>query len=212
MLALEIKLKNILNIIGFEPELREEIWTSGNLKKVRAGEFVAGAGSPVTHIPIVIEGTIRIFRQGDYGNEVILYYIKPGQTCSLAITCYMGSHKTRAGAIAEENTEIWSIPGHLMDQWVIKYQGFRKFVFQSYQTRFDEILSTVDGISFMNLDARLYKYLLDKKNSNGNKIIKKTHQQIANELNTSRVVISRALKMLEHNQKIEQHRNWIELY
>ena len=99
-----------------------------------------------------------------------------------------------------------------MDQWVIKYQGFRKFVFQSYQTRFDEILSTVDGISFMNLDARLYKYLLDKKNSNGNKIIKKTHQQIAHELNTSRVVISRALKILEHNQKIEQHRNWIELY
>ncbi len=103
------------------------------------------------------------------------------------------------------------MPVSNLDNWITKYPSFRRFVFNSYQTRFDELLHTIDSMVFMNLDERLYNYLLDKKIASGSFEIKKTHQQIANELNTSRVVVSRLLKKLEKEDKIEQRRNYIEI-
>ena len=100
---------------------------------------------------------------------------------------------------------------HYIDAWMVKYRSFRKFIFDSYHDRFDEMLNTVDGIAFMNMDQRLMKYLLDKKQSTGSFVINKTHEQIAQELNTSRVVVSRLLKKLEREDKIELHRNRIEV-
>jgi len=94
---------------------------------------------------------------------------------------------------------------------VVKYKSFRKFVFDAYQTRFDEMLNTIDSVVFLKMDQRLYKYLLDKKQASGTFVINKTHEQIANELNTSRVVVSRLLKQLERDGKIEQYRNRIEI-
>ncbi|MEJ2005955.1 MAG: helix-turn-helix domain-containing protein, partial [Cyclobacteriaceae bacterium] len=95
--------------------------------------------------------------------------------------------------------------------WISKYPSFRRFVFAAYQARFDELLHAIDSVAFMKMDERLYKYLLDKKQASGSYVINKTHQQVARELNTSRVVVSRLLKKLELEGKIEQHRNRIEV-
>jgi CRP/FNR family transcriptional regulator len=162
-------------------------------------------------MPIVVKGLLRVMRHDDNGNEVFLYYLEGGETCAMSITCCLEQKKSAFHVVAEEDSELWMIPTAYLDSWIQKYPSFRRFVLQSYQMRFDELLHTVDSMVFMNLDERLYKYLLDKKQASGSYVIHKTHQQIADELSTSRVVISRLLKKLEREEKIEQHRNKIEI-
>ena len=113
--------------------------------------------------------------------------------------------------MAEEDAVLWMIPMNLLDGWIVKYPTFRKYVFHSYQVRFDELLNTIDSVVFLKMDERLYKYLLDKKQASGSFVIHSTHEQIALALNTSRVVVSRLLKQLEREEKIELHRNRIEI-
>lgn len=162
-------------------------------------------------MPLVMSGLLRVMRNDDNGNEVFLYYLEGGETCAMSITCCLEGKRSSFHVVAEEDSELWMMPVSNLDNWITKYPSFRRFVFNSYQTRFDELLHTIDSMVFMNLDERLYNYLLDKKMASGSFEIKKTHQQIANELNTSRVVISRLLKKLEKEDKIEQRRNFIEI-
>jgi CRP/FNR family transcriptional regulator len=129
----------------------------------------------------------------------------------MSITCCLEGIKTAFHVIAEEDSVLWMIPMHYMDRWIVKYRNFRQFVFGAYQSRFDELLMTIDSVVFSRLDDRLYKYLLDTKEATGTYEIHKTHEQIAKELNSSRVVISRLLKKLEKEEKIEQHRNRIDI-
>lgn len=205
------QLINILNRQGFEEPLVEEIITSGRLKKVKAGSHVIAPGMQATEIPMVISGTLKVMRQDKDGSEIFLYYLEGGETCAMSITCCLENKKSEFSAVAEEDSTLWMIPMAMMNRWVEKYPAFRKFVFRAYQERFEELLLAIDSIAFMKMDERLYKYLLDKKQASGSFEINKTHQQIANELNTSRVVISRLLKQLEKEGKIEQFRNKIEI-
>ncbi|MTI19521.1 Crp/Fnr family transcriptional regulator, partial [Fulvivirga sp. RKSG066] len=204
------KLREILTAQSFEPALVDEIITTGRVKQVKQGTAVIQPGANATEIPLVLEGSLKVMRQDDEGREIFLYYLEGGETCAMSITCCMENKKSAFSAIAEEDTTLWMIPMHLLNAWVEKYPEFRKFIFRSYQTRFDELLLAIDSVAFMKMDERLYKYLLDKKQASGSYEIKKTHEQIAQELNTSRVVISRLLKQLETEGKIEQHRNRIE--
>nr|WKN35667.1 Crp/Fnr family transcriptional regulator [Tunicatimonas sp. TK19036] len=194
-----------------EPKLVEEILAVGRLKKVKAGGVVISPGSEGREMPIVLEGLLKVMRQDKNGNEVFLYFLEGGETCAMSITCCLQNKKTAFHVLAEEDSTLWMIPLNYLDTWMVKYPSFRKFVFDSYQTRFDELLNTIDSVVFLRMDERLYKYLLDKKQASGSYEIHKTHEQIANELNTSRVVISRLLKKLEKEQKIEQYRNRIEV-
>lgn len=196
---------------GLEPKLVEEILAAGRLRKVKAGGVVISPGSRGQEMPIVLEGLLKVMRQDKHGSEVFLYFLEGGETCAMSITCCFQSKKTTFHVIAEEDSVLWMIPLSYLDTWIVKYHSFRKFVFESYQTRFDELLNTIDSVVFLRMDERLYKYLLDKKQASGSYKIHKTHEQIANELNTSRVVISRLLKKLEKEQKIEQYRNRIEI-
>ncbi len=195
----------------FEPQLIEEILTIGRLKKIKAEDVVISHESQGNEIPIVLEGLLKVMRQDANGNEVFLYYLEGGETCAMSITCCIEGKKTAFHVVAEEDAILWMMPTTNMDAWIAKYPSFRKFVFQSYQIRFDELLATIDSVVFMKMDQRLHKYLLDKKQASGSYVINKTHQQIANEMNTSRVVISRLLKQLEREEKIEQYRNRIEI-
>ncbi len=203
--------KNILHELIAEPSLREEILSLGRLKKVKAGKTVISPNQEAGEMPLVLKGLLRVMRHDEKGNEVFLYYLEGGHTCAMSITCCLEGKKSTFHVVAEEDTEMWMMPTAYLDSWIQKYPSFRKFVFQSYQMRFDELLHTVDSLVFMNLDERLYNYLLDKKQATGSFEINKTHQQIADELNTSRVVVSRVLKKLEKEEKIEQHRNKIEI-
>ncbi len=200
-----------LKKVGFEEKLIEEIIQFGRLKKVKAQNVVISPGSKNEEVPIVLSGLLMVMTKDDQGNEYFLYNLEGGETCAMSITCCLEGKKNAFYVIAEEDSELWMVPLGHMDTWVQKYLSFRKFVFGSYQTRFDELLAAVDSMAFMKMDERLYKYLLDKKQATGSYVIAKTHQQIANELNTSRVVVSRLLKKLEKEDKIEQKRNRIEI-
>ena len=196
---------------NLEQKLIDEILSLGRLKKVRQGQTIISPGSESSEMPLVMEGLLKVMRQDENGNEIFLYYLGGGETCAMSITCCLEGKKNEFKVTVEEDSVLWMIPmGHL-DSWLQKYQSFRRFIFNSYQARFDEMLETIDGITFMKMDERLYKFLLDTKQASGTYVINKTHEQIARELNTSRVVVSRLLKQLERADKIELHRNKIEV-
>ncbi|MEO9482465.1 MAG: Crp/Fnr family transcriptional regulator [Ekhidna sp.] len=201
----------ILNSIGIEAELITEILSIGRLKKTSAGRPVVDSESSGKEIPLVLEGLLKVMRQNPDGKEVFLYYLERGETCAMSITCCMDSRNVEFRLIAEEDSSVWMIPTRYLDSWIAKYPSFRRHVLISYQTRFDELLTTIDSIVFSKMDSRLYKYLLDTKQATGSYIINKTHEQIARDLDTSRVVVSRLLKHMEREEKIEQHRNRIEI-
>lgn len=196
---------------GFEAALIDEIYNNGKSKKVVAGEVIVRPGQNNNYIPLVLEGVLKVTRHDDDGSEIFLYYLEGGDTCAMSISCCLDNTKSQISASAEEDSTIWMIPIEFLDSWISKYQSFRRFIFNSYRERFDEMLLAIDSMAFMKMDERLYKYLLDKKQASGSFEIKKTHEQIAKELNTSRVVISRLLKQLENEEKIEQSRNKIEI-
>lgn len=201
----------ILARLGLEPELITEIEQAGKLVKVREDVPLISPGMRATALPLVVEGTLRIMREDTEGNEIFLYYLEGGDACAMSISCCLGTQMSQFKAVAEMDTVLWMVPMNLVDEWMGKYRSFRKFVIDSYQQRFDELMQTVDSIAFMNMDERLMKYLLDKKQSSGSYVIHKTHEQIAQELNTSRVVISRLLKKLEKEEKVELFRNRVEV-
>ncbi len=205
------RLKTLLTMSQFEDRLISEISTIGRLKKISSGEVLISPDSDILEIPLVLEGTLKVSRKDENGSELLLYFLDGGETCAMSITCCIEGKRKPMYVTAEEDTVIWMIPMGYVDSWLVKYLSFRKFVFQSYQVRFDEMLSTIDSIAFMKLDERLFRYLLDKKQASGSYVIHKTHEQIATEMNTSRVVVSRLLKKLEREGRIEQYRNRIEV-
>ena len=204
-------LNKMLTSAGFEQNLVEEISKVGRLKILKAGDLVINPAEGTREMPIVLKGLLKVMRQDEQLNEVFLYYLEGGETCAMSIACCMEGRSTGFRVMAEEESVVWLIPIPYLDAWMIKYLSFRKFVFSAYQTRFDELLTTIDSVVFHNMDERLLKYLLDTQQAIGSFKIQKTHQQIANELNTSRVVVSRLLKGLEADGKIELHRNCIEI-
>lgn len=204
-------IEEVLSIHSFEPELIQEIERDGILKKVKAGDHVIDTSLNEKIIPFVLLGLLKVYKHRSDGSKVLLYYLEKGETCSMSISCCLEKRSENIQVVAEEDSQIWMIPNHHLDKWITTYPSFRRFVFSSYQHRFDELMDTIDSLVFTNMEERLFKYLLDTKQATGSYEIHKTHQQIADELSTSRVVISRLLKKLEIDDKISQHRNRIEI-
>ncbi len=195
----------------FEDELIEEINRVGKLQFIGAGEKIIEIGDYVKMMPLLIEGAIKIMREDKDGDELLLYFLERGDTCAMTLTCCLGQTKSEIRAVAERDTKLIMIPIDKMEEWTSKYKSWRDFVFESYHARLTEMLDTIDTIAFMNMDQRLMKYLQDKAKINQNEVIAATHQQIAYDLHTSRVVISRLLKKLELDGKIKLQRNSIEV-
>ena len=203
--------KSILQSLDICFPLIEEIIATGRIKKVPSGQVLIDKHSQSDEIPIVLEGILKISRHDKDDNAVFLYFLEEKEICAMSITCCLEGKKAAFHVTAEKDTLLWMVPMSRLDTWVATYPSFRKYIFASYQTRFDELLSTIDSVVFSKLDERLYNYLLDIKKATLNFNIHKTHEQIAQELNTSRVVISRLLKKLEKEGKIAQYRNRIEI-
>lgn len=195
----------------FEPELVAKIAETGRYRIVRSGETLIDLGEPIKSMPLLIKGAIKIIREDKDGHELFLYYLERGDTCAFSLACCMGSKKSEIRAIVEEDAEVILIPVEYMDRWVVEYRSWRDFVFQSYNMRLEEMLEAIDSIAFLKLDERLMKYLTDKVKVTGDTHLGNTHQQIADEMNTSRVVVSRLLKQLEKSGKIKLSRNKIEV-
>jgi len=193
----------------FENTLLHEINQVGIYKDVAEGFKIMEIGDYVRSMPLLISGAIKILRDDDDGDELLLYFLEKGDTCAMTLTCCMGQTKSQIRAIAETDATLIMIPIQKMEEWSEKYKSWRKFVFESYHNRLNEMLSTIDSIAFLKMDERLLKYLEKKSRISENNIIRNTHQEIAYELHTSRVVISRLLKKLENLGKIELHRNYI---
>lgn len=201
--------KNFTNI--FEDELLDEINKVGALKEVKEGEKLIEIGEYVRSMPLLISGAIKILREDEKGDELLLYFLEQGDTCAMTLTCCLGQTKSEIRAIAELDTTLIMIPIQKMEEWTGKYKSWRNFVFQSYHERLTEMLETIDSIAFLNMDERLVKYLQNKQKVTNDSSINSTHQEIAYELNTSRVVVSRLLKKLESLGKIELFRNSIKI-
>ena len=193
----------------FEDALLNEINQVGTYKDVSEGFKMMEIGDYVRSMPLLISGAIKILREDNDGDELLLYFLEKGDTCAMTLTCCIGQTKSEIRAIAETDATLIMIPIQKMEEWAGKYKSWRKFVFESYHNRLNEMLSTIDSIAFLKMDERLLKYLKEKSRISENRIIHSTHQEIAYELHTSRVVISRLLKKLEKLGKIKLHRNHI---
>lgn len=195
----------------FEPSLLEEIASTGKLVEVPAGETIMDIGGYVRQMPLLVSGAIKVMREDEEGDELLLYYLERGETCSVTMACCLGQSKSEIRAITETDTSIIMIPVRKIEEWMAKYKGWRSYIFESYHNRLNELMQTVDSIAFKNLDQRLMEYLKKKSEFTQDQIIQSTHQEIAFDLHTSRVVISRLLKRLEKLKKLKLHRNSIEI-
>ncbi len=193
-----------------EKELQQEILQMSVSKTFQPGEILIREGQFITNFPIVLKGLIRITRNNDDGNELLLYYLKPNEVCAMSLTCCMTNLTSTVKAVAEEETAVFILPVEMLGNWICKYPGWKQFVMQSFQNRFRELIDTIDSIAFLNLDDRLVKYLMDRYKQSGVTEINETHQDLAQRLNTSREVVSRLLKKLEKEGKIKQSRNFID--
>lgn len=195
----------------FEDALLDEISLSGTLKEIPEGYKLIEAGQYIKSMPLLMSGAIKIMRDDSDGDELLLYFLESGDTCAMTLTCCLGNTKSEIRAVAELDTKLIMVPIEKMEEWTGKYKSWRNFVFESYHNRLMEMLETLDSIAFLKMDERLLKYLKDKSNITKDHIIYSTHQEIAYELHTSRVVISRLLKKLENQGKIELNRNNIKI-
>ncbi len=195
----------------FEDELIEEINQVGTVREVKEGEKLIEIGDYVRSMPLLTSGAIKILREDENGDELLLYFLERGDTCAMTLTCCLGQKKSEIRAIAELDTTLIMIPIQKMEEWTGKYKSWRNFVFQSYHKRLSEMLETIDSIAFLNMDERLVQYLQNKQKVTNDSTINSTHQEIAYELHTSRVVVSRLLKKLESLGKIELYRNSIKI-
>ena len=193
----------------FEDALLNEINQVGIFKEVPAGFKMMEIGDYVKAMPLLVSGVIKILRKDTDGDELLLYFLEKGDTCAMTLTCCVAQTKSKIRAIAETDSKLIMIPIQKMEEWSEKYKSWRHFVFESYNNRLNEMLETIDSIAFLKMDERLLKYLAEKVRISKNNTIHKTHQEIAYELHTSRVVISRLLKKLETLGKIELNRNAI---
>lgn len=195
----------------FEPELLNEIAAVGILRKIAQGEKLMDIGDTILSMPLVLEGAIKIMREDEEGDELLLYFIERGDTCAMTFSCCMGNIKSEIRAVTELDTILFMIPIQQMEIWMAKYKSWRKFIVDSYHSRMQELLETVDSIAFTQMDERLLKHLQHKAKLNQNATIQTTHQEIAIDLHTSRVVISRLLKKMENQNLISLQRNQIKL-
>ncbi len=195
----------------FEKQLQEELEQKAQIRSYNEGDVIIEIDQYIKSIPIVINGTVKVIREADEGNELFLYYVNAGSTCAMSLTCCMRDQKSQVRAIAEEPVELMAIPVKEMDQWMMEYRSWKDFVMRSYSSRFEELLNTIDLIAFHHMDDRLVGYLEKKAAVHQSKTINVKHQEIAIELNSSREAVSRLLKKLENMGKLKLHRNRIEL-
>lgn len=194
-----------------EPELRGQIASQGREMWLTPGEELMKPGQYIKAIPLVIEGRIRIGREDGEGGEMFLYFLGPGQTCAMSLSCCSADQKSSVRAVVEENSHIISIPIRYLDEWMLQFPSWKNFVLQTYHFRFQEIMRAFDAVAFLRMDERLLQYLGERRQVAGSAVLNLSHQDIAQELNTSREVISRLLKRMEHDGLLRLGRNRIEL-
>lgn len=192
-----------------QEDLLKEIASVSKIESVKSGDIMIDYRMIMTHIPLIFKGKLKIYREDEKGNELFLYYIEEGQGCAISFACFDKMSSIRAEAV--EDTLFIAIPMKYMEIWMGKYAEWNKFVLRVFNQRFEEVLESLNQVAFSKLDERLLDYLEKNSLALNTNIIQMTHAEIAQELNTSREVISRLLKKLEASGKISMSRNQIEI-
>lgn len=195
----------------FESSLIEEIAQVATLRAVPAGVELIDIGETVKGLPLMLEGAIKISNEDQNGDELLLYYLEAGDSCTMTLAWELGEQKSKIRAVTEMPSQLIMIPLPYVEKWTHTYPSWRQFIFKSYQKRMEELLETLDSIAFDQLEERLWNYLCEKKRITQSPFLRITHQTIAQEIHSSRVVISRLLKRLEKANKIGLQRNGIEI-
>jgi CRP/FNR family transcriptional regulator len=197
---------------NLDDSLLKEINTIGKLVTFKKNDIIIDINQTLKFIPLLLSGNIKILREDLDGNELLIYFLEAGETCTMSLTCCMGTTKSKIRAVAEKDSSLIMIPVQNMQKWFHENASWRNFILESYQSRFDEMLEAIDNLAFIKMDERLLKYLINKTKLHNSKTIIVKHQDIAEDLHTSRVVISRLLKQLENQNKIKLSRNKIEIF
>ena len=193
----------------FDKELADFLAEIGEVRTFQEGEIMMKTGQFFKSSMLIIKGKVKLYREGDDGNEFFMYFLESGSACALSMICAARNQASGIMAVAVEETEVIMIPIQFMDKLMTTYKSWYYFVLENYRTRFEELLVVIDNIAFKNMDERLEWYLKQQAVQLGRQL-HLTHQQIANDLNSSREVISRLLKKMEKNQRLHLHRNHIE--
>jgi len=204
------KLEEYYSVV-FEKELLDEIAKVGTYKKVKENELLLDIGDTFHSIPLILTGAIKISRETKKGDEIVLYFLERGDTCTITFGSGIQSNKSKVRGVAEKDSELIFIPVQKLEEWMVQFSSWRSFVIDSYDIRLNEMLEAIDTLAFLKMDERLFKYLIDKVQIMRSTELTTTHQEIAVDLNTSRVVVSRLLKQLENEGKIKLYRNKIEV-
>jgi CRP/FNR family transcriptional regulator len=181
----------------FESGLRTAISEEGTYREFDADQELIREDQYIKTFPIVLSGMIKVCRTDDSGNELLLYYLRPGEVCTVSLICCMDRTRSRVKAVAEEATSAIAVPVELLDNWMTTYQTWKEYVMRSMQLRFDELLDALESIAFLKLDERLEKFFTDRYTSTGSTVFEGSHQDVALAMNSSREVISRLLKQME---------------
>lgn len=192
----------------FDLDLAEFLSQIGESRTFDDGDIVMKTGQFFKSAVLIVKGRVKLYREGDDGEEFFMYYLDPGNACALSMICAARNQSSSVMAVAVEETEAILIPIQYMDRLMTNYKSWYYFVIETYRNRFEELLSVIDNIAFKNMDERLEWYLKRQSQKLGT-TIHLTHQQIANDLNSSREVISRLLKKMEQDGQIDLHRNHI---
>ena len=195
----------------WEDGLYDAIINEAELKEAKAGTTLLKMGQNIKSAMLVVEGTIKLYQEDENGGEYFMYHLNPGEACAVTLVCNYHHEQSQVLAKAVTDIQYLAIPIEFMEKWLNEFKSWHYFVIKTYRSRYEELLKTIHEIAFKNMDERLEFYILKYVKQFGT-IVNLTHQDIANDLNTSREVISRLLKKMEHNGWIIMNRNsfdWI---
>ena len=194
-----------------ETKLQDQIIEHCQVQLFKKNDVLVREGQFVKILPIVLTGSLRVYQTKEE-REILLYYVEPSQTCMMSLSACFFNNESPSNAVAIESTECLTIPSGFITKWQKEYNSWNNFVIRTFRNRYDELLNTFESVAFNSIDKRVLKYLQTRVTKYHSKEVQISHQELANELGTTRVVISRILKQFEMDEKLKLHRGSIEVF
>lgn len=194
-----------------EEGLQRELEGKGRLLSAKAGQVLIQSGQNIRSTMIVLEGLVKLYRENDEGGEFFMYHLHPGDGCALSLICDRTFRTSAVTAKAVTDAVLLVVPLDETENWMRQYRTWYHFVVGTYRRRYEELLETIDHIAFQNMDERLEFYLRRHSKALKTNILEITNTQIAQELNSSREVISRLMKKLAEDGKVRLLKTGIEI-
>lgn len=196
---------------SLEKALISEMADKGTTRTIREGDVIMQSGQNIRSAVLIVSGLVKIYREDEEGNEFFMYYLDAGKACALSLVCAVRQETSEVMAKAVSETVILAIPLPIVDEWMTKYKSWTQFALASYRNRFEELLQTIDHIAFRNMDERLLFYLKRHQEKLGSGQLQLSFTEIAQELNSSREVISRLMKKLSDKGLVRLHKTFVEI-